>query len=66
MAEKKTLTFKVHKDGELVNPTWHRVEVENAECPNCHQTMVVFFSPDKDIYAFCARCQQYYIGEANG
>jgi len=61
----KKLTFKIHKEGtdELRNPTWRKTEVENAGCPNCTQTMVVVFGHNQILYAYCARCQQYYVGE---
>ena len=61
----KKLTFKVHKEDNtaLVDPRWRKTEVENAECPNCNNTMVVIFGYNQMLYAWCARCQQYYIGE---
>jgi len=61
----KNLTFKIHKEDtdELRNPTWREVEVENAGYPNCSQTMVVIFGYNQMLYAYCARCQKYYIGE---
>jgi ribosomal protein S27AE len=65
MADDKKLTFKIHKEDtkELINPKWRKAEVENAECPNCHQVMVVVFGHKQMLYAYCGRCQQYFVGE---
>ena len=61
----KILTFKIHKEGtdELRVPKWRKAEVENAGCPSCKQTMVVIFGHNQILYAYCARCSQYYVGE---
>ena len=65
MSDNKKLTFKIHKEDpdELIDPKWRKAEVENAQCPNCSQTMVVVFGHNSILYAYCARCQQYYVGE---
>ena len=65
MGDNKKLTFKIHKEGttDLINPKWRKADVENAECPECKNTMVVVYGHDKILYAYCARCQQYYVGE---
>jgi len=65
MADNKKLTFKIHKQGttDLIDPKWRKADVENAECPSCKQTMVVVFGHKQMLYAYCARCQQYYVGE---
>jgi len=65
MADNKKLTFKIHKQDNsgLINPRWRKAEVENAECPSCKNTMVVIFGYKQILYAWCARCQQYYVGE---
>lgn len=65
MADTKKLTFKIHKadNSELVDPKWRKADVENANCPGCKQTMVVLFGQDQMLYAYCARCQQYFLGE---
>ena len=63
--EIKKLTFKVHKKGttEVVPPKWRRTEVENAECPNCQQVMLVVYGHDQILYAYCIRDHQYYTAE---
>ncbi len=65
MPDNKKLTFKIHQEGtkELVNPKWRKADVENAGCPSCKQTMLVVFGHNQMLYAYCARCQQYYVGE---
>ncbi len=65
MADNKKLTFKIHKEGttDLIDPKWRKADVENADCPGCKQTMVVIFGHKQMLYAYCARCQQYYVGE---
>lgn len=65
MPDNKKLTFKIHKEGtdELVVPKWRKAEVESAECPNCKQMMCVIFGYNQILYAYCARCQQYFMAE---
>lgn len=66
MEHKKKLQFTIQNNGNgQVAPRWREVEVENAECPNCHQIMTVVIPGGEMqfIYAFCSRCQKYFLGE---
>lgn len=46
-----------------IKPKWCKVDVENANCPQCEQIMTVVLGDKGLLYAYCARCQQYYVGE---
>lgn len=61
----KKLTFKVHRAGdkELVNPRWRKVEVENTDCPQCYETMIVVIGNKGILYGYCPKCKEYFIGE---
>ena len=61
----KKLTFKVHRHGEkeLVDPRWREVEPENADCPFCRNKMAVIIGTKRLLYAYCAKCQKYFLGE---
>jgi len=61
----KKLTFKVHRPGEkeLVDPRWKEVEPGNADCPLCRNKMAVIFGTNRLLYAYCAKCQKYFLGE---
>ena len=61
----KKLAFKVHRDGEkeLVDPRWREVEPENTDCPFCRNKMAVFIGTKRLSYAYCDRCQKYFLGE---
>jgi hypothetical protein len=65
MADEKKLTFKIHKgeSSEIRNPRWVETEVENAECPKCHQEMIVILGFDGLLYAYCPRDKKYFVGE---
>lgn len=63
MGEKK-LTFKVKRDGQLVDPRWVECQVENDVCPNCHiRSLVVVLGHKGILYAWCQRCQKYFMAE---
>lgn len=63
MSDSAKLSFNVqdkNNKNKWRTPKWEEVEVENATCPNCGQLMFVFTGDT--LYAFCPRCQKYYIG----
>jgi tRNA(Ile2) C34 agmatinyltransferase TiaS len=63
MNDPAKLTFKVQDKTDPEKwtvPRWSEVEVENATCPKCGQTMVVIIGDV--LYGFCSRCRKYYIG----
>jgi ssDNA-binding Zn-finger/Zn-ribbon topoisomerase 1 len=61
----KMLTFRVKRPGEekMVPPRWRKVEVENADCPECKEKMIVIIGHKGILYGFCPKCRNYFIGE---
>ena len=59
---RKELVFKASnkKTGKDYDPRWRQVKSKNAVCPRCRATMIVIGTRD-DLYAFCHKCQQYYL-----
>ena len=58
------LDFEIKVDGKARHPRWKEVETEHTTCPKCiDQKMVVILGHQGILYAFCYRCQTYFIGE---
>lgn len=64
MADKKTLEFRVYTKGKgWLDPRWRAIESKNTKCPRDGTTMVVISAGKQGLYAYCAKCDCYYIGE---
>jgi len=61
----KALVFRVKRPGEkeMVVPRWRHVEVENADCPECKETMIIILGDKGILYGYCPKCRKYFIGE---
>ena len=63
------LSFKIEKkspDGktEYVTPRGREVEVADNKCPRCKTvSLIVILGHEGLLYAYCPRCQKYYIGD---
>jgi ssDNA-binding Zn-finger/Zn-ribbon topoisomerase 1 len=64
MVDSKTLSFMVKNDAnEPTAPRWKEVEVENANCPRCGQTMLVILGAKGILYAYCFECKKYHLAD---
>ena len=61
----KKLEFKIKgtTKGVATDPRWREVGTENTRCDICKGTMVVILGNKGILYAYCGRCQKYFIGE---